>query len=75
MAKEKKYAGYGYYGGGRRKMAEEDKVHYKSFSINVSPEFLDQLRKIATDNKTSVNKVIVKAIRCFYKGEFIDIRK
>ncbi|MGN0730346.1 MAG: hypothetical protein ACI4MA_00385 [Treponema sp.] len=68
--KEKKYHGYGYHGGGRKKIPDEEKTVYKTFSINVTPRYLEVLKKLAKQNNVSVNKLVTEAVYMMYRKDF-----
>lgn len=62
MQEEKKYIGYGYHGGGRKKMDESDKKIYKNITISGTPEQLDRIKQIAKSEGITVSKLVIKAI-------------
>ena len=55
-----KYNGYGYHGGGRKKLPEELKKKFKTISISGTPEEIDKLKQKASDTDLSVSRFVLK---------------
>lgn len=62
MKSEKKYSGYGYHGGGRKKMQPEDKKVFKSTTISGTPEEIEHLRELATAAGKSVSRFVLESL-------------
>lgn len=59
--KEKKYFGYGYHGGGRKKM-KEGQAKNKTICIVASSIEIEKIKSMAKDQKKSVSKYIVDTL-------------
>ena len=63
MAEEiKKYSGYGYHGGGRKKLPPEERKVYKTVSISGLPEQIEAIKQKAKDQETTVSKLVIKSV-------------
>jgi hypothetical protein len=59
MSDEKKYSGYGYHGGGRKPLPEEQKKKYITISISGQPEEIVKLKEVAFKNGKSVSRLVL----------------
>lgn len=59
MAEEKKYVGYGYHGGGRKPLPEEQKKKYITISVSGQPEEIVKLKEVAVKNGKSVSRLVL----------------
>ncbi len=55
MEEEKKYVGYGYHGGGRKKMSESGR---KSLQISLQQNEVEKLKELAKDAGMSVSEFV-----------------
>ena len=62
MVEKNKYSGYGYHGGGRKKLPPEEKKIYKNITISGTVEELKQLKQLAKDNKKTVSRFVIENI-------------
>ena len=60
MEQDKKYIGYGYHGGGRKKLNPDEKKVYKSISISGTPEQLELLKEKAAEKGMTVSKFVLE---------------
>lgn len=58
---EKKYAGYGYHGGGRKKGSGEGTKRV-SFSVSCQPEELEAMKRLAKEKNIPLSKLIVASL-------------
>lgn len=57
MAEEKKYTGYGYHGGGRKKA----EIPLKKFSVSAKLPDYEAIKAAAENNGVSVSAFLIKA--------------
>lgn len=62
MAEEKKYSGYGYHGGGRKKLKPEEKKIFKTVSISGTPEEIENLKQKAKEKNKTVSRLVLDSI-------------
>lgn len=62
METEKKYTGYGYHGGGRKRKNPEEKIVYKNITISGKPEELEALKQKAKENGKTLSRYIIKSL-------------
>lgn len=60
---EKKYSGYGYHGGGRKPLPEEQKKKYITISISGQPEKIERLKARAQEEHKTVSRFILDDIK------------
>ena len=58
MAEEKKYSGYGYHGGGRKKGSGEGTKRV-SFSVSCKPEELEKVKVLAEKSGKTVSRFLL----------------
>lgn len=58
-----KYSGYGYHGGGRKKLSESGR---KSFAVSLQQEQIDFIKKLAEEKRMSYSQLILAAVN-YYK--------
>ena len=58
MAEEKKYSGYGYHGGGRKKGSGSGTKRV-SFSVSCQPEELEKVKELAEKAGKSVSRFLL----------------
>ncbi len=58
MSEEKKYSGYGYHGGGRKKGSGEGTKRV-SFSVSCQPEELEKVKALAEKAGKSVSRFLL----------------
>lgn len=58
MNEEKKYSGYGYHGGGRKKGSGEGTKRV-SFSVSCQPEELEKVKALAEKSGKSVSRFLL----------------
>ena len=56
---EKKYSGYGYHGGGRKKGSGKGTTRI-SFSVSCQPEDVEQLKALAQKSGKTLRRVLVE---------------
>ena len=56
---EKKYIGYGYHGGGRKPLPEEQKKKYITISISGQPAEIERLKARAQEEHKTVSRFIL----------------
>ena len=61
--KEKKYSGYGYHGGGRKPLPEEQKKKYITISLSGQPEEIKRLKARAQEENKTVSRFILDNIK------------
>ena len=61
MENEKKYSGYGYHGGGRKKKAPADKVQFKTIGVCGSPAQIAAIKAAAAAAGLSVSAFVVRS--------------
>lgn len=65
----RKYKGYGYHGGGRKKLSPELKKQFNTISISGSPEEIAVLKQKAADSGISVSRFVLKTCLEVESGE------
>ena len=56
---EKKYSGYGYHGGGRKKIPDSEKIIYKNITVSGKPEELEEIKQKAKAAKKTVSRYLI----------------
>lgn len=59
MEEEKKYSGYGYHGGGRKRKSEAGRV---SFCVSCTEEQREAIKKKAEDMNMTVSELILSSV-------------
>ena len=59
MAEEKKYQGYGYHGGGRKALPENQKKKYITLSISGTPEEIQNIKEKAKKTGLTVSRFVI----------------
>lgn len=62
MAEDKKYTGYGYHGGGRKKMDPAARKQYKTVSISGTPEEIDDLKAKAKEEGLTLSRYVINKL-------------
>lgn len=62
MAEEKKYTGYGYHGGGRKKLPPSEKKVFKTVSISGTPEEIENLKQKAKSENKTVSRFVLERV-------------
>lgn len=62
MSDDKKYSGYGYHGGGRKKLPPEQKKKYITISISGTADEIAQIKDKAKAEKKTVSRFVVESI-------------
>lgn len=62
MEEPKKYHGYGYHGGGRKKLDPADKKVFKTVSISGTPDEIARLKELAAENNKTVSRFILESL-------------
>lgn len=62
MGDKKKYSGYGYHGGGRKPLPEEQKKKYITISVSGQPAEIERLKARAQEEHKTVSRFILDNI-------------
>lgn len=54
--------GYGYHGGGRKKMNPEDRKVFKTASISATPDQMERLKQMAKDKGVTLSRLVVETL-------------
>jgi len=60
---EKKYIGYGYHGGGRKPLPEDQKKKYITISVSGQPEEIERLKAKAQEEHKTVSRFILDDVK------------
>ena len=62
---EKQYTGYGYHGGGRKKLSESGR---KSFALSMQQEQIDYIKTQAEKSGLTYSSFVLEAVRFYEKN-------
>ncbi|WP_147612338.1 hypothetical protein [Treponema pectinovorum] len=62
MSEEKKYTGYGYHGGGRKKLSESGR---KQLQLSLQQEEIDFLKESAKNANLPVSRFVMECVKAF----------
>lgn len=60
-----KYVGYGYHGGGRKKMSESGR---KQIQISLQQEEVDLIKRLASEQSLPVSRFIIQCVNAWNKS-------
>lgn len=60
MEEEKKYSGYGYHGGGRKKLSESGR---KQIQFSLQQEEIDLIKQLSKENNMPASRFVMECVK------------